>query len=466
MGNTENTEMRDLMTISKCIATSVLHKWKLILCVALLFGMILDMIQTVNYRPQYLSSVQAVMRTGQNTYSDLQETRAYLKTMEYILNGQVAQNYVREQLNQPDMPMKCSVISEEESNVIQINMVSNSRQNSFYALKELMNWYAANSETFSDKHVLNVKQDVTFREQPLQAFSHGRNFVLGMIGGGAIMAVILVVLDALRKTIRIPKDVERLISCRLFAKIPRERKPRNGKFWKRNKTAILISSVKTSFPYCEAIKKLRHKLEASAQKHNYKTILITSTSENEGKSSISANLAIALAMKKHKVLLIDCDLLKPSMHKVFECSDQSKSLNQYLKGNAEWKSQIQTLPKQGIDLLISTPQSRTETLLNNGQLEKLLQQAKQEYDYVIIDSAPAGSLNDSIQLNRLVDASLLVVKQDTTGCGFINETVSRMTNAKNNLIGCIYNARLSDNTAHNRMYSYGYDQYYSYGRGR
>ncbi len=463
MENTENNGMKDLMTNVWCVVVSVLKKWKFIFCVALLCGMVTDVARTLLYTPQYSSSTQAVVQTEQNTYEDLGGTRTYIKTLQYILNGQVARSYVQDTLQKPDLPMQCQVISQNDTNIVTISMISDSRQNSYYALQTLLDWYQEKSESFDPQYALKIRSHVRFAPEPLAVNQHSRNFAKGAIAGGMLIVAILVLMEFLKKTIRAPEDVERYISCRLFAKIPKETKPRGKIFWKRSKQAILISSVKTSLPYREAIRKLRYKLETSAQRHGYQTVLVTSASENEGKSSVSANLAISMGMKKYKVLLLDCDLLKPAVHKTFGKGNERQNINCYLRGKDDWKSQMQFLPKQNIYIVTAKPENSTEFLLSNGRLEQMLKEAKEEFDFIILDSPPAGAVNDAIRLNTMVDASLLVVRQDSASCGLINETVSRMSNARNNLVGCIYNARYGNRFRTQK--SDGYDRSYNYRRG-
>ncbi len=465
MENTENVEFKELLTVAKCMVLSVVKKWQMIVCIVLLFGILSDVTMTLRYTPQYRATARFAAQTEENTYADMQGTYSYGKTLESILNGQVARKYVREALNAPDMPMQCTLTNESGTNILSIQMISDSRRHAFYALRETMDWYQQQSESFQDTRKWAVLDQPSFQMEPVTGNSHKKNFVLGAGASGVLAVMFLAIGDFLRKTVRTEKDIERNIGCRLFATLPKEQKPRQKQFWRRNKKAILISSMKTSFAYSEAIKKLRHKVEASAEKHGYQTLLVTSTSENEGKSSVAANLAIALAMKDRKVLLVDGDLLNPSIHKIFEMPDTAQNINRYLKESAPWQEQVQYLEKEKLHVMTAVPEAQTERLMESPLLGDLLEQAKQSYDYIIVDSAPAGSLNDAIQWNQRVDASLLVIKQDMTGCSLINETIARLTNAKNNLIGCVYNASVRDGSR-KQTRSYGYGQYYHYGKER
>ena len=104
-----------------------------------------------------------------------------------------------------------------------------------------------------------------------------------------------------------------------------------------------------------------------------------------------------------------------------------------------------------------------EELAHSEKMNDMIQNARNIYDYVIIDSSPARYLNDPAVMNEMVDASLLVIKQDNATAQVINETIARITNVKNNLIGCIYNASIYDIVKQQKVYGYRYG-YYRYHR--
>ena len=159
--------------------------------------------------------------------------------------------------------------------------------------------------------------------------------------------------------------------------------------------------------------------------------------------------------------MIDGDLRKPSVNKIFDVKD-NRSLNSYLNGANTWQSQVIMLPKTKLCLLCAKQNLiESEMMLSSEKMRLLLEEAKKEFDYIIVDSSPAYDLNDPLIINENVDASLLVVKQDEATTRLINETISSLVDVKNNLIGCIYNARVIDLGKQHRVYGYhyGYSRY-------
>ena len=86
----------------------------------------------------------------------------------------------------------------------------------------------------------------------------------------------------------------------------------------------------------------------------------------------------------------------------------------------------------------------------------MIQEAEVEFDYILIDCAPSGHLNDAVILNKWVDASMLVIRQNTALCSNINETIFRLKHANDNLIGCVYNERIKRPEFKKKAYRYGY----------
>ena len=422
-----------ILQISLMISYIIKKIGLLALCLVI-SGVGFDIFKTLTYQPQYMASMQAALKSSQNTYSQLEQAETYTKTLQYIFNGQVVKNEIKSKLNLETVNMNCQIVSQSGQNIVTIQVIAPTKKEAYYSLKCIKDWYQNNGEKYHLTYELNVLQDISLNESPIALNSHVRNFRSGVLYCGILLLVLIGFIVYFRQDIKKASDIEKMLDCRLFAKIPRERKK-----MRRRKTAVLMTSLTTSFYYKEAIKKLRNRFELSAKKHGYQTIMITSTVENEGKSTVAANLALSLARSHYKVLLIDGDLKKPAVHKIFSITKDT-TINRYFSKEATWQSQVNFL----------------ET-----QLAQLIKDAKSQFDYIIIDAAPTLGLDEPLVINRLVDASFLVVKQNEATISHINEVISRLVQAKNNLIGCIYNASIYEMNQGNMVYGYryGYNHY-------
>lgn len=463
----ENRTSRDLIMKLACMISYVLKRWKLIVLIALIGAMGFDTVRTLMYHPRYQASVSATLGSEQNTYSQLDTTQAYIRSLSYIFNGQNVQSYLQERLGNEDSTLTCSVNSVNDTNVVNISVQADTRRDAWFGLQYVLDWYRTNGDKYHFNYDLNVTQTNPISEAPVSANSHVRNLMMGGIGGGVFIAAVLLLLAYFSDTIKTPAEITTRIDCRMLARLPKEHKRRGIRFWKKNREALLITSLKTSFRYKEAVKKLRSRIEESSRKHGYQTIMVTSVMENEGKSSIAANLAISLAKGGYHVLMIDADIRKPSLDRILNM-DTEHSLNAALTGK-DWKKEVMHSERFHMDVLCSIQDlENAEKLLSSEQMKKLLEEAKQSYEFVIVDTSPAAGLSDPLIISEHCDASLLVIRQNLAGARRINDTIDRLVTVRNNLIGCIYNGAVFDPLSEQKAYGYRYryNRYSNEGRRR
>ena len=452
----ENRQTRDFILIISCVLTSVLKCWKMILASIAFFAMLSDGIQTLLYHPQYASSVQVSLNSGDTTYSQLEQTQTYIKTLNYMFNGQAAYAYVSEQMDKDAVEYTCSMKGSSNSNLATLTVTANTRRESWFALQNLLEWYEENGEKYHLNYDMNVTETHSINEQPVYINSHLRNQVYGGVFGGIMAILLLLVRIYFHPTIKTPSEISYRIDCRMIAKLPKERKRKNLRFWKKKKEALLVTSLSTSFRYKEAVKKLCSRVEESAKQHGYQSIMMTSVLENEGKSSAAVNLAISLAKNGHKVLMVDGDIRKPSLHLIFNL-DTKKNINQYLKGEGRWQDQVESVQRMNLDVICAEADlEHAEELLSSKNMRTLLSEVKDVYDYIVIDCPPSAGMSDSRIISEHCDAVLLVIRQNMANVNSINEIIDRLVSVKNNLIGCIYNGSIYDWVSEQKAYGYRY----------
>lgn len=173
-----------------------------------------------------------------------------------------------------------------------------------------------------------------------------------------------------------------------------------------------------------------------------KVLLLTGAGENEGKSSVAANLALALSMRGRHVLLLDLDLRKPALHKIFGLRTAAKNgIGQYLQAEKDAEPPLIFSEKYGISLGLTAPAAHPERLLHSEKLKKLLLAARadERFDYVLLDSPPMLLSADAEALSALSDLSVLVVRQDYTPAGIVNDCADALTQSGTDFAGFILN---------------------------
>ena len=211
------------------------------------------------------------------------------------------------------------------------------------------------------------------------------------------------------------------------------------------------------FHIAEAYKSLRTNLEYSFFENKNKVILITSSVPKEGKSSITANLGVYLTYIGYKVLLIDCDFRKPKLNRFFNLPNQTGIINAIIKKTALHDVLNHVSPKLDVIPNGAIPPNPVE-LLNSKELEDLIQELTDQYNYVLIDSPPAATLTDAVVLAPYADGVILVVKHAATPVEIIKQTIDNLNNANANMLGVVIS---QVNTKADSYYRYRYYDYYN-----
>ncbi len=207
----------------------------------------------------------------------------------------------------------------------------------------------------------------------------------------------------------------------------------------------------------ESYKAIRTSILLSSAEKPPKTILISSMSPKEGKSTVSSNLAATIADNNFKVVLVDCDLRKSRVHKIFELNNQ-QGLSTYLAG-ASGKDIVineSTIASHSIIPAGPAPPNPAE-LLGSRRFKELIGKLEQKFDFVILDSPPIMNVTDSLLLSKLVDAMVIVCRAGKTNYEMLDKGMKVLANIKANILGYIINGI---EVKHSGYYYYGYDSPY------
>lgn len=195
----------------------------------------------------------------------------------------------------------------------------------------------------------------------------------------------------------------------------------------------------------EAIRIIRTNLEFSGVDKKVRSILVTSSVPGEGKSFISTNLATAFAQNGSKVLLMDCDMRKGRLHKIFEI-ENDKGLSNLLLENVEvrFNSYIRRTRIENLYLLPKgvVPPNPSE-LLNSPKTKVLLRTLAEKFDYIILDGTPVNGLTDSLILTKYVDKTVIVTSLNQTKTNELEFTKKSLMSVGADIAGVIVN-RTSD----------------------
>ena len=218
----------------------------------------------------------------------------------------------------------------------------------------------------------------------------------------------------------------------------------------------------------EAFKKIRASLKY-AHASNFKTFATTSTISGEGKTFVLTNLASVYAQLGKRVIIVDLDLRKPRIAKSFKLKNHI-GMSTILCSNEDYKQYVQKVEElENIDFITSgpIPPNPSELILSH-RFDEILNQLKEDYDYVFIDTPPVGLVNESIEIINKVDIPIYIVRANYSKLEFVNNINIINDQLKNNTLYTIVNhfgSGASSYVNNSYGYDYGYGYGYSYGYG-
>lgn len=227
-----------------------------------------------------------------------------------------------------------------------------------------------------------------------------------------------------------------------------------------------ILGVQSSFRVREAYNRLRSNIMFSIPAKGTKFLALTSTMAGEGKSINTLNIAISFAEIGKKVLVVDCDMRKPKLHRFF-AEEAYPGLSNFLVGDTTIFEAIREKHEYGIDIMCSgsIPPDTTK-LLESETFAELVEQVKNKYDYVIFDTPPVNIVIDACIIAKHTNGIIYVIKQNYANKDRIKASINQIKLAGGEVIGFLLNGIKSKEMIGVRRYSYerGYGKYGKYGR--
>ncbi|GGK25546.1 tyrosine-protein kinase YwqD [Caldalkalibacillus thermarum] len=222
-----------------------------------------------------------------------------------------------------------------------------------------------------------------------------------------------------------------------------------------HKRRSLITLQDPKSPISEAFRTLRTNIQFASVDKELRTLMVTSSGPGEGKSIVSANLAITLAQAGKAVLLVDADMRKPTVNHTFRFLN-NEGLTNVISGTATLEDVIKTdTDVEGLDVLTSGPiPPNPAELLGSKRMKALIEEAQTKYDVVLFDTPPVIAVTDAQILASQVDGVILVVSSGKTNQELAVKAKSLLETVQANIIGCVLNNRkLSGNSYY--YYYYG-----------
>ncbi len=297
--------------------------------------------------------------------------------------------------------------------------------------------------------------------------------LVGLILGGILSVGYIFVRSALNTSIDGAEKLEDKFHP-LLAVIPNIDKIVNKKFEGRDRVTLQEQEISTNLitlldnisPEAEAFRRLTNNILYSDPDEDYQTIMITSSSKGEGKTTIASNLGVTMAEAGKKVALVDVDFRRPMIHKFFGL-DQSPGLIEIIFNEAGKDECMQQTLVNNVTALATGRRPPNPAAVNQSErLREVINELKGEYDHIILDTAPYGIITDAAPLVNLSDGVIVVTKFSQTREAELDQTLQNLERIKAPVIGTVLTAfeyeKSSDYYYSGDYYRYAYRDYYRY----
>lgn len=305
--------------------------------------------------------------------------------------------------------------------------------------------------------------------------SYTRSTLLGFLVGFLVTVAIIVLREVFDVSVRTEEDVQRCCNHPVLTSVPDMTTPSNGGYFyaygeHRKSPAKHTSGADShklvgggiNFAASEAYKLLRTKIQYSfAGDKTCRVIGVSSALSGEGKSLTSVNLAYTLSQLNNKVLLIDCDMRKPSLPDKLPIQ-KKPGLSGFLSGQAQEQSMFQCCGIRGEEQAFHVvaagqiPPNPVE-LLSSARMSVMLKQLRKVYDYIILDLPPVGEVTDALAVVKEIDGVLLVVRQSYCNRVAFGKAVQQFEFVGSKILGVVYNCVTDSSKGYGKKY---YKRYY------
>lgn len=281
--------------------------------------------------------------------------------------------------------------------------------------------------------------------------------ILGLVLGFGIAFGFVFFKDYFDKTVKTPDDIENA-GLNVIAWIPKFSK--NYKRDNEPKNELFVQGF-NEVAAGEAYRSLRTRIQFSKISEDAKTILVTSSAPQEGKTTVASNLAASFAQSGKKTLILDCDLRIPRIHSIFNGLN-SPGFTNYLFKQASFNEIVRKTSIENLFYIAAgTIPTNPSEILASSHMKEFLQKLKHEYDIIVLDSPPIMTITDAEILTHLVDISILVVFATSTQLDWMLEAVGLMTkNGQKSFVGVVLNNFDYTATGYRSYNKYNHTKYY------
>lgn len=439
--------------------------WLPVILVTAAFAALFAVRAKLNFVPMYQSKAMFTVSSGYSSdnimsysyYYDNEAAKQLAAAFPYMLGTDVMNELVRQELGTSYINGTIKAEAVADTNLFILTVNSSSAQDAYDILQAVIKSYPRVALYMVDYSQVIMKSEPTLATAPYNSLSLKDSAVKGGFLGLAISCMVVLALAMMRKTVYSTDDLKQSVNMPVLATISlaASKKRRNSR------AALSINRAGAAADFLESVRGLRIKLLRTMTESGAQVILVTSTLPGEGKTTISANLALSLASSGLRTVLVDTDLRKQDAKAALGMSDAAPGLPELmLDAGTDISAMLSDVPGSTLKVVCSMEPKRRAPL-DGHKLEKFISALRPNFDYIVLDTPPCGIVSDAKFICRYADAIVYVVRYDYAARSQVIDSVQELAGQKVKLSGCVFNGA----PAGRKSKGYGYGKYgYGYGK--
>lgn len=448
------------------ILTGIKKHWYIIAVLAGICCVGFTLYSYAAYTPQYTAAATFTVTpkgdslSAYTSISSNASTQQLEKTFPYIITSAPLTRVVAEDLGLSDVPGTLTATAVEDTNLFTITVTSSNYETAYNVLKSVINNYPSVAEYVVGATDLVLVVPPSASSTPINPISYREKALIGTAVGALLGLLIVFFLENLSHTVRHPDEIRKLLNNQRLGSIVKVVKKKSS----HSTGSLTIDDAHTDPRFKESVFSIRNKIIKLCADQKINSVMVASTTTNEGKTTVAANLAIALAKKHYRTVIIDCDLRNPTVRQQLNIPEScSLGIVDVITGTCSLQDAIVKTKKNGLYVLPGTiPVNNASELMGSKQLADLVGALEKIFDYVVIDAPPVGIVSDALEMKDYVGGLVFVVRQDYAKVSKILDSISLFGYSKIKILGCIFN--MASGVLSTRGYGrYGYNSYGGYG---
>lgn len=438
---TERNKKVDIAAVSLDTAKMFFRHFALCIFLMSVFGGISFYATKMSYVPLYQSSATFMVRPsvsamGNDPAAGYAALSQIAKAFPYIIMNDGMKQIIGDETGSDPAESVVHVESLADTNSFSVSVINRDADMAAKVLQMIISNYSVIGEKVIGDTYVSLISGIDTPNEPVNAQNAKRNSLIAMAAVLGVLACVFGVYACSKKCVKTRRDLVSNINTACLCAMPRIKVGRKGR--------ILATDVEIPYVFSEQVKKLKIRVKGVCRELDAKSVLVTSSIADEGKSTVAANLAASLAQNGSSVLLADFDFRNPSVLKMFGFGRDAAEfgiVDLYDHPETDISDIIVKDISTGVDILCSgSLKGRSiKSLLNTGVLVSVMDRIRDSYDFIVIDTPPSSILSDSADIAHLADCCIYVVRSDYAPLSVIMDGLDMLGDTGLKIAGCVLN---------------------------